>query len=162
MSMFPVVACLGSYVFLGEKLHSLHILAVILCISGAVLISEPTFLFGGGDGVETNSIGYLTAAGGAIGGGLVFILMRVAAAADTLQLMFSHGVHSTLFGLVLGNTLQKFVWPTPEMFLYITLGTVTAVIGQYCVIYGGTHAPAGPGSVISTVDVLWGYLFEIF
>ena len=98
MAVYPVITIFLAHIFLGEVIRPLHIVAAISSILGAVLISQPRFLFGD-DGDDMNDddddsnrvAGYISAFLENIFCSGVIVTIRKAGkvGAHTLQLLFS-------------------------------------------------------------------------
>jgi drug/metabolite transporter (DMT)-like permease len=101
-SINTVVAALLGRAFLGEKLQWMHGIAVLCSISGATLISKPSFIFSSSsvDGSE-KWVGYILAAASGLTQACVFISARKSNKSSLLLLNFSPAFFCTLaFGLI--------------------------------------------------------------
>eukprot|EP00466_Bigelowiella_natans_P011282 jgi/Bigna1/72114/fgenesh1_pg.18_\ len=172
-SLYPVATVVIARFLLNESLTPLKVAATTLCALGAFLIAQPSFIFShhgraeeagassGGLGGQT-WLGYITAFGGTIGGGIVFVIMRRAKEAHTVQLVWSWVCGSALFSLILGNTISVFTWPTSEAWQSIVPLLLLGLCGHMLLNYAGRLAPAGPAALIRSSDVIYAYVWEYF
>jgi len=173
-SLYPVVTLLIARFLLKEPVTSMKVLAVLMCTGGALMIAQPSFLFGHEAAAATHEekgassgglgdyiwVGYLTALGGTIGGGIVFVIMRRAKEAHTVQLVWSWVCGSFTFSIILGNTISRFVWPSTRAWLCIVPMCLLGIGGHLLLNYAGRLAPAGPGALVRSSDVVFAYLWE--
>eukprot|EP00931_Biecheleriopsis_adriatica_P004406 TRINITY_DN10607_c0_g2_i2.p1 TRINITY_DN10607_c0_g2~~TRINITY_DN10607_c0_g2_i2.p1 ORF type:complete len:386 (+),score=48.75 TRINITY_DN10607_c0_g2_i2:62-1219(+) len=73
-----VAAAVMGRMFLQEHIHVLHFFAVVLSVSGAVLVAQPAFLFASGKGKRGPSFGYACAIASGFLQGFFFICSRKA------------------------------------------------------------------------------------
>lgn len=163
----PAITAIFAWLVLGEELTIFDGTLSISCLFGVSLMSRPHFLFPH-DNVEAkpyDSI-YLL---------LPFIGASMAAAAYVIVRFLGRGVHYLVhvlyFGIVStivsGSALfifhiQEPMWPetTFDWFIHISIA-VTAFIGQCLLNRGLQLAPAGPGTLMRNLDVVFAFIFGI-
>jgi len=164
-SLYPVVTVVIARIVLKEAMTVLKTLAIVLCAAGAVLVAQPTFIFGHKDDEDVNDhpyrwIGYFTALAGSFLGGVLFVVMRRAKQAHVLQLLWSWVVGSVCLSLILANTVTHMVKPSTEAWGYIIGMCVTGMVGHFMMNYSGRLVPAGPSSLLRSSDVVFAYIWE--
>ena len=174
MAVYPVITIFLAHIFLGEVIRPLHIVAAISSILGAVLISQPRFLFGDdGDDVDDDSYrvaGYISAFLENIFCSGVIVTIRKAGkvGAHTLQLLFSWMVFAlslSIFMFFVGrsssDSVQEWIVP-PKGSLPSLLGTCMAAgVAHFLLNYSGKFVPATMGGLIRSSGILIAYLLEV-
>ncbi len=122
MSMYPFVTIVFAKVFLGEEVRPLAAAVTAASVGGAVLIAQPTFLFGpavdGSIGATATAgasdprLGYVTGLLGACCLATVLILIRKAGAlgVHTFQLLLSWALFGVLFSILAGPYEGEWIW----------------------------------------------------
>ena len=176
MAVYPVITIFLAHIFLGEVIRPLHIVAAISSILGAVLISQPRFLFGGDDGDDMDDddsnrvAGYISAFLENIFCSGVIVTIRKAGkvGAHTLQLLFSWMVFAlslSIFMFFVGRSssesVQEWIVP-PKEALPSLLGTCMAAgVAHFLLNYSGKFVPATMGGLIRSSGILIAYLLEV-
>jgi drug/metabolite transporter (DMT)-like permease len=168
MSLYPFLTIFLARFVLGEEIKILHIVVTTASLVGAVLIAQPTFVFGRLQSqlqnIPTSSLGYLTGCLGSICLACVVIMIRKAGniGVHTFQLLFCWAVLGTIFSILVGPIEGS--WEIPSS--YIVWGYIFGVCmfgagAHFMLNYAGQLAPAGLVSVVRASDIMWAYAFEI-
>mmetsp|Transcript_24027 Transcript_24027/g.36033 ORF Transcript_24027/g.36033 Transcript_24027/m.36033 type:complete len:366 (-) Transcript_24027:178-1275(-) len=158
-ALSPFVAVFLSRLMLGERLTITKVLAVLLSIVGAVMIIQPPFLFGT---KRQGWLGVITGLSSSVVGGLIFVVVRRAKEAMALQLLWSFSVFSLLIAGVLSFTLSWITVPTRDA-TWILFGLCAfGIVGHFAFNYAVRLAPAGPSSLVSSSEIVMGYLLQVF
>eukprot|EP00466_Bigelowiella_natans_P000974 jgi/Bigna1/75013/fgenesh1_pg.32_\ len=162
-----VVTVVVARIMLGEPITILKATSILLSAGGAILVAQPSFLFDKGGGhasAESHHpyawIGYLTAMGGSLIGGCLFVIVRKAKAAHLLNLLWSWVVGSMLISFVLANTVSRMTFPSKLGWVYIAGMCTFGTFGHFMMNYAGQKAPAGPSALLRSTDVAFAYLWE--
>ena len=179
MAVYPGITIFLAHIFLGEVIRPLHIVAAISSILGAVLISQPRFLFGdgndGGDDVDDDTYrgyaGYISAFLENIFCSGVIVTIRKAGkvGAHTLQLLFSWMVFALSLSMLMffvgrssSEIVESWIVPPAEA-LPSLLGTCMAAgVAHFLLNYSGKFVPATMGGLIRSSGILIAYLLEVF
>ena len=177
MAVYPVITIFLAHIFLGEVIRPLHIVAAVSSILGAVLISQPRFLFGNNDGDDVDGdsyqgyAGYISAFLENIFCSGVIVTIRKAGkvGAHTLQLLFSWMTFSLSLCMLMffvgrssSDSVQEWIVPPTEA-LPSLLGTCMAAgVAHFLLNYSGKFVPATMGGLIRSSGILIAYLLEVF
>eukprot|EP00469_Lotharella_globosa_P002332 CAMPEP_0167805890 /NCGR_PEP_ID=MMETSP0111_2-20121227/21468_1 /TAXON_ID=91324 /ORGANISM="Lotharella globosa, Strain CCCM811" /LENGTH=417 /DNA_ID=CAMNT_0007703171 /DNA_START=38 /DNA_END=1291 /DNA_ORIENTATION=+ len=167
-TLYPVFTVVIARVVLKEMFTTVKLVAVVVCMSGAFMIAQPSFLFPKDDSnAHANAspyawVGYITAFTGSLAGAFVFVIIRRAKKAHTLQLVWSWVCGGVTISAILGNTVTKMVVPTAQEWLFIVPMCLIGTCAHLMLNYSGRLAPAGPSSLLRASDVLFAYLWEVF
>lgn len=168
-SVSSVFAALLGFAFLGEQLLFLHGIALCCCMSGAVLVAQPEFLFGQGDGPGTPWEGHVLAVvGGAMQAGLA-ICSRKSGEASPMWGTLSTTTWSSIAFFVLPCTplVEDYVleplWAKP---VTATLWVAVLVVCLFASISsssaGSQWCPAAVSTTVGTASrMIWGYLAHL-
>ncbi|KAJ2852312.1 hypothetical protein IWW36_000455 [Coemansia brasiliensis] len=158
----PVFSALFANWMLGEPYDAFDRAASVLCMSAIVMVVKPTVLFGG-HAEEGQLRGAVSALVGAMSGALAYcVVRRVGRAVHSM-------VHVVYFGFLsmVGSSIAMFAWQEPRMpassrewILMGMLGTF-AFGGQVLLNRGLQLAPAGPGTLMRNLDVVFAFVFGI-
>eukprot|EP00536_Pseudo-nitzschia_multiseries_P009740 jgi/Psemu1/288647/fgenesh1_pg.281_\ len=166
MSLYPFVTIVLARIFLQEQITVLHMATTVASVSGAVLISQPTFLFGGGTG-DAPTLGYVTGLLGSCCLASILILIRKAGTigVHTFQLLLSWALFGVVFSVVFGPYYEG-AWVRPSawtssVWLYVGGVCCVGAGAHFLLNYAGRLAPAGLVSVVRASDILFAYGFEI-
>ena len=166
-SLVPIFAALSSRVLWKEKLSIFTILALLIGLSGVVLIAKPTFLFGAPseeDKKEYSSFFPLVPLTGGLLLGLAFSCMRKVG--TEVSTIFVSGVVSSMvvvdgiiFQLITG---EAFVVPTCFMDrVVLCLGGFGLFITLLLLNRGLTLEKSGPGVLIRNCDIVIAYGIQV-
>ncbi|KAI7880193.1 hypothetical protein K492DRAFT_147515 [Lichtheimia hyalospora FSU 10163] len=162
----PTFTAILAAIILGEAFTFFDGLCATLCMAGAILVSKPTFLFGGDD-METDSLqralAVLAALVGALMAAIAYVTVRkIGKGAHFLVHTVYFGIISTVTSIPMLFAFQEYVAPEgwKEYGMLLMTG-VLAFIGQ-CLLNNGLQlAPAGPGTLMRMNDVAFAFAFGI-
>jgi drug/metabolite transporter (DMT)-like permease len=167
MSLYPFLTIFLARTFLGEDIRPFHIRVTVASMMGAVLIAQPTFLFGRADHSDNSpktSLGYITGILGSCCLACVLTLTRKAGTigVHTLQLLISWAMFGIIFSLVFAKAEGEWVLPHSRLIWWYVFGACSVGAAAHFVLnYGGRLAPAGLVSVVRSSDIMWAYACEI-
>ncbi len=162
MSLYPFVTIVLARIFLQEQITPMHLATTVASVTGAILIGQPTFLFGGDETAPT--LGYVTGLLGSICLASILILIRKAGkiGVHTFQLLLSWALFGVLFSVVLGPYEGAWKWPTDAKVWSYVFGVCIVGAGCHFLLnFAGRLAPAGLVSVVRASDIVWAYCLEI-
>jgi len=166
MSLYPFLTIFLARAFLGEEIKPLHLIVTTASIVGAVLIAQPTFIFGVDNDADlpTSSLGYITGCLGSVCLACVVTLIRKAGkiGVHTFQLLLSWALFGIVFSVLFGPS--EGVWKLPEsaeVWWYVAGVCVVGAWAHLMLNYAGRLAPAGLVSVVRASDIMWAYACEI-
>ncbi|KAI8141581.1 hypothetical protein BJV82DRAFT_518116 [Fennellomyces sp. T-0311] len=164
----PAFTTVLAALVLDEPFRWFEGLCVTLCLSGAVLVTKPGFLFGNdstshGHGSE-RPLAVLAALFGALLTAVAYCTIRkVGKAAHFLVHTIYFGVIACLISLPTLFTLQTFIKPEGwRQYGGLLMTGISAFVGQCLLSKGLQLAPAGPASVMRMNEVVLAFLFGIF
>ena len=165
LSLYPIPTIFLARVLLGEAIRPLHIVVTTLSVTGALLITQPTFLFHD-DGVQkgiVNPFGYLTGLLGSCTASGVVTLIRKAGlvGAHTFQLLFSWVCFGLLFSILSSGQQEWITPPSSRSWLYVFGMSCFGSAAHFVMNYAGRLAPAGLISIMRSTNIVWAYLWEI-
>ncbi|KAJ2322363.1 hypothetical protein IWW51_004225 [Coemansia sp. RSA 2702] len=156
----PVFSALFAHVLLGEPYGIVDVGASAVCMVGIVLVVQPAALFGRG---HVPVRGALAALGGAVSGALAYcVVRRVGRSVHAM-------VHVVYFGFVslAGSSLALYAWQQArrpaslyEWALLALIGGF-AFVGQVLLNRGLQLAPAGPGTLMRNLDVVFAFVLGV-
>jgi drug/metabolite transporter (DMT)-like permease len=168
MSLYPFLTIFLAKFVLDEEIKILHIVVTTASLFGAVLIAQPTFVFGSLESEIKNppiaSLGYLTGCLGSICLACVVIMIRKAGniGVHTFQLLFCWAILGTIFSILVGPMEGSWEVPSTLVVWGYVLGVCMFGAGAHFMLnYAGQLAPAGLVSVVRASDIMWAYAFEI-
>jgi drug/metabolite transporter (DMT)-like permease len=165
MSLYPFLTIFLARTFLAEEIRPLHIRVTIASMVGAILIAQPTFLFGRIDSdIQSPTLGYVTGILGSCCLACVLTLTRKAGTigVHTLQLLVSWAAFGIFFSLVFARAEGNWVLPRSGLIWWYVFGACSVGAAAHFVLnYGGRLAPAGLVSVVRSSDIMWAYACEI-
>ncbi len=171
-SLHPIITVFMARFFLGEQIRYSHIFAAFSTVTGAILMTGPTFLVDGDGEMEVeavNKLGYLTAVLGSFCAAGVLVLIRKAGklGAYTSQLLFSFTVFGGGLTLLLGMTIGLKVegmWivpPSSRISWYLFGMCSIGSIGQLMLNFAGRFGKIGrPPSI--TIHSFVEFVFDSF
>lgn len=155
----PILAALFAAWWLGEAISPRTFVAAGLCLVGVVLISQPSFLFGGGH-AGGNGLAYLASVLGAVGSACTYIIVRKLRGSDhELVVVFYFpliGVPLAIPGMW-GNAL----WPTPTEWLLLLGIGICVQIAQVNMTKGLHREPASRATSVSYIQVVLAFIWGI-
>lgn len=120
----PLWTALLATAFLGEQLNATRIAAILLGLSGVLVILRP-----GTESIHPAALGML---GGALAYSIAYIVTRKLAA-DVSPLSILFYMMGIQFLLSLAPCLTMWVDPTPVQWTWLTIIGLTVLSGHYCV-----------------------------
>jgi drug/metabolite transporter (DMT)-like permease len=150
----PMFTALFAALLLREHLPRIGVVAMAICLAGALVILDPR--------VEGSLAGGLMALGAGMASGLAYTLVRgLSRTESTYTIVMSfHVVAAIVAGLLM---IPDFVLPTGQQWLWIALVAVLAQAGQVFLTQGLTVERAGTATTVSYITValaaLWGWTF---
>ncbi|KAJ1936359.1 hypothetical protein FBU59_005078 [Linderina macrospora] len=162
----PVFSAIFANVMLGEPYGSFDKVASAVCMLGIVLVLKPTALFPEHLSIlgEMHQVrGAIAALIGAMAGALAYCVVRKVG--RSVHAM----VHVVYFGFLsfVGSSIAMFVFQNPRLpqttYEWTVMGMVGtfAYLGQVLLNRGLQLAPAGPGTLMRNMDVVFAFLFGI-
>mmetsp|Transcript_8103 Transcript_8103/g.14203 ORF Transcript_8103/g.14203 Transcript_8103/m.14203 type:complete len:535 (-) Transcript_8103:83-1687(-) len=177
LSLYPIVTIFVARIVLGEEIKTLNIVAAVLSIVGAALISRPSFLFGNDHEEEIESLtnrrppklGYITAIIGSLCASGVIVLIRKAGkvGAHTLQLLFSWTVFGVSFSVLVGcitssiSPNEQWRIPSREELPSVLCVCLSGTMAHFLLNYAAKLVPATLGGLLRSSDIFWAYMLEI-
>ena len=173
LSLYPIVTIFLARVILKEEIKPLQVVAAILSLIGATLISRPTFLFGS-DIEELHStrpptLGYVTALIGSLCASGVIVMIRKAGkvGAHTLQLLFSWAIFGMANSIVIGTICawhseeQQWRMPSREEVPYVLGVCIAGSVAHFLLNYAAKLVPATVAGLVRSSDIFWAYILGI-
>jgi drug/metabolite transporter (DMT)-like permease len=155
----PLMVAVAAAVFLREPLRRVDLTAILLGITGVVLVSRPTVLFGAGDRA-LDPLGLAVAIAGAIFSAAVYVVVRRLRATEHPLVVVLQFPLLTV-PLTLPFALPVWVWPTPlEWAVLLGIGVATQ-LGQVKMTQALHLEPAGRATAVSYVQILFAILLGI-
>ncbi|KAI9278207.1 hypothetical protein BDA99DRAFT_491456 [Phascolomyces articulosus] len=176
MYLSPIITAILAALVLGESFYLLEGLCAAFCLTGALIVLKPEFLFelllplltapSHTDDKEQRGLAIFAAIGGAVLTAVVYCTIRKAGAKGPVHFLV-HIVYLGAMGALISIppllTLQPFIRPK-SWIEYGMLGMtgISAFIGQCLLSKGIQMAPAGPASFIRVGDIILAGVFDIF
>ncbi len=157
----PVFTSVIAAVFLAEPIRRRDAGCLLISLAGVLLITRPSFLFGGAS-AALDPAGIAAALAGAILAASAYVMIRFLAATEhELVIVLWFGVVGSL-GAIPGTALN-FVLPTGWLWAGLVAVGLTTHAAQVLLTRGLSIVPAGRAMTISYVQIvfatLWGVLF---
>lgn len=156
----PVFTAILAAIFLKESLTRMDIFGVLCSLAGVVLISEPSFIFGGDSRLDVLSV--IVALGGSIFAAISYVIVRqLRQTEDALVVVFYFPLIATPASIP--TALPGALVPTwTEIWVLLGIGVVTH-IAQVLMTKGLHLEKAGRATAVSYLQVvfafIWGMLF---
>ncbi|ORX65484.1 hypothetical protein DL89DRAFT_270909 [Linderina pennispora] len=162
----PVFSAIFANLMLGEPYDGFDKIASAVCMLGIVLVLKPSALFSEHLGMlgEMHQVrGAAAALIGAMSGALAYCVVR----------KVGRGVHAMVhvvyFGFLsfVGSSIAMFAFQNPRLPQTTYEWTVMAMVGSFAYLgqvllnRGLQLAPAGPGTLMRNMDVVFAFLFGI-
>jgi len=167
-SINTIAAALLGRIFLGEALRRVHLIALICSLTGAVLISQPSFLFGG---VAANShwLAYLLAVASGVFFACVFIAARKAEGASVWHHAMPACAVSAFVWILLPCTplveeasLSQMVASPVQALGWLAWLVMSSVVSITTNSAGSKLCPAAVSATVSTASrMVFGYLAQV-
>ncbi|KAI8322788.1 hypothetical protein GQ54DRAFT_259387 [Martensiomyces pterosporus] len=154
----PVFSAIFANWMLGEPYDGFDRIASVVCMLGIILVLKPTVLFS-----QVLAAGAVAALAGAMSGALAYCVVR------KVGRSVHYMVHVVYFGFLsmVGSLIAMFAMQSPRMpntayewVLMAMVGTF-AYLGQVLLNRGLQLAPAGPGTLMRNLDVVFAFLFGV-
>lgn len=161
----PVITAVAAVVFLREPMGLLDVAGSVMCLSGVVLVSKPSFVmeFFGADPQPLPVAGVLAALGAALGSTAVYILLRFAKDIDpTVSTNYF-----ALVGLVVAPSMARMCgesWTlehTGYDWLLVVMVSVLSVIGQNLMNFALSVEKAGKAVAMNYTQVVFSYIYQV-
>jgi drug/metabolite transporter (DMT)-like permease len=165
----PPFTAILARLLLNEPLTRWHLLSMILCLMGVVLVARPAFIFGFDESSSMYSgWGIVAALVGAMFSALAYVTVRKITAMatdgelDVTVFVIYFGAWSTLIAIIGLWGFQEPKWPeSVELWLLLFGVGFAAFLGQLMLNRGLQLAPAGPGTMMRNLDVVFAFVFDI-
>ncbi|KAI8147143.1 hypothetical protein BJV82DRAFT_643125 [Fennellomyces sp. T-0311] len=160
-NMHPMFAALFAAILLNEPFGWFERACAALCMTGAILVTKPSFMQFSSLDNETRTLGLISALLGAICSAAAYVCVRKAGS-DAHY--FSHMLSLALVNIAFNSLdFHHFVLPF-EIYPYgLLFGVVSAAFVGQCLLNRGLQlAPAGPGTLMCMNEIVFAFLFGIF
>ena len=176
----PVYVSVFAFVLLKEECGLFQTFTIGLTITGVLLISKPTFLFGinaGGDSIAESSLrleGSLAAFLSSLCSAASFVLMRRLQKTPSAVVISIVSIITIIMGILVLSVIVSFlkkdigilargvgIPETPEEILWLMANGLCGVFGQLCLTVSLKIEEAGLVSLARTVDILMAFLFQV-
>lgn len=173
LSLYPIVTIFLARFILKEEIKPLQVVAAVLSLIGATLISRPTFLFGSGieelQSRRPPTLGYVTALIGSLCASGVIVMIRKAGkvGAHTLQLLFSWAIFGMANSIVIGaicawhSEEQQWRMPSREEMPYVLGVCIAGSVAHFLLNYAAKLVPATVAGLVRSSDIFWAYILGI-
>lgn len=149
----PLLVAIGAAVFLREPLRRVDLAAIALGLFGVVLVSRPTFLFGGAERA-LDPIGLAVAIAGACFSAAVYVVVRRLRATEHPLVVVLQFPLLTV-PLTLPFAVPQWIWPTPvEWLVLLGIGVLTQ-LGQVKMTQALHLEPAARATAVSYVQIVF-------
>lgn len=165
----PALTSLAAAIFIGEVFLPINGVCVVSCLIGVVLVAKPTFI-GFQTDVENNYplplwIPSLAAFLGAITSSAAYVTIRmIAKNVHFFVNVFYFGLVSTILssGMILFFEQDSLTnpWSVPSVIIQLSIG-VLAFVAQSFLNQGLQLVPAGPGTLMRNLDIVFAFIFGI-
>ena len=186
LSLYPIVTVILARFFLGEETSFIVIMAIILSVTGSVLVARPDFLFGEQNEVVLNitdadnsttpvpSTGFLDSrASGVISAlstsvlaGFVLVIIRYMKNISNAQQLWPWSVTTAVLSAIItyarDGSLPLVISPSWTQLGYVSATIFFGVGGHWLMTFGVRFSQPGPASLIRTTEIVHAYIFEIF
>ena len=170
----PIFTAILAYYVLEEPMGVTEIVAGSACLLGVVLVARPPFLFpheakdpnADESDALTHTLGVITALVGATMSAVAYVSVRkitkMSNEVHTMVHVFYFGLVSSIFSPIAMFIFQRPVVPVTGMQWLVLLGVGGfAFIGQILLNRGLQLAPAGPGTVMRNLDIVFAFFFDL-
>ena len=157
----PVWTGLIAAVVLGEGLRRREVACAAASLAGVVLMTRPSFLFGGG-ATALDPLATAVALAGAVLSAAAYVTVRALGRTEaSMVIVFWFALVSTVGSLP--ATLATALWPTPWEWLLLLGVGVSTQLGQVYITRGLKRERAGRAMTVGYLQIVfaaaWGALF---
>lgn len=157
----PVYAGLLAVPLLGEKLRRREVLSVLASIVGVLLVTQPSFLFGGSPhALPVTAV--MIGLAGAMCSAAAYITVRKLGATEHPAVIVGYFSLVSIIGSI-PLALPHWIWPTPMQWLVVLAIGVSTQLGQIAITHGLRLERAGTATATAYLQIvfaaLWGVLF---
>jgi len=153
VNLSPFVVTLLAALFLRERIHKGHILALLISFGGALCIIRPSF--------ENVELGYLIAFSSAVITGCSYTMVRkLKQDVDTPTIVFYYNIVTVVVSLPV-MLLNGFVMPSGTEWLKLFCLGVSALLFNYFNTSAYKYAPAGEISIYNYLSIIFSSIFGI-
>lgn len=155
----PLLVAIAAAIFLGDPLRRADLVGIGLGLTGVVLVSRPSFLFGGGDRpLDPLALG-IAVLGAIIGASAYVVVRKLRATEHPLVVVLQFPLLTV--PLTLPIVAPVWVWPTPwEWLVMLGVGIFTQ-IGQVKMTEALHLEPAARATAVSYVQILFAMAFGV-
>tara|TARA_B100000959_G_scaffold164781_1_gene172670 strand:- start:114 stop:974 length:861 start_codon:yes stop_codon:yes gene_type:complete len=148
-----IFLALFGYIFMKEKISKRTLFAIILAMSGVLLMV--------GDSISKGSyIGNLVSLAMPIALSIMVITVRKFPNIDMVPAMFVAGIFSTIYGAIFS---EHFNISSEELILAIRLGITQIGFGFICITIGSKSTPAATVGILMLIEAIlgpvWAWIF---
>lgn len=155
----PVFTTVLAALLLREVASTKLVLALAVSLAGTLFVTRPSFLVGGGTPLPL--VGSLAALGGATFSACAYVTVRKLTRRDDPHVIVFY-FPLVAVPVIVPFALRAWQWPTPTGWLLLLGIGVTTQIAQVLLTKGLALVPAGRGTAIGYVQILfattWGLL----
>lgn len=159
----PVYVSLVACIFLKEPCGVFQIVTIFFSIFGVVLISKPTFIFGGADTYDIARIeGVSMAFVSSLAFAFAFISMRKIKQTPTAVVIFWFSLITIVASCVVLAVVDGFSLPDDlnSYLLFLAIG-LCGVFGQLLLTIALKIEDAGPVSLARTIDIVMAFIYQV-
>ena len=162
----PLLTLFLARFMLNEPLTPTKIASLIIGFCGIILVSRPSFIFGKRASTSSypyRSVAIVVALVGSVMNAFNFVLIRKIGTGVPYLTMVWHFVWPSFVLSVplLFMTKSTRHWPSVMEWVNIEIVTVGYLAGQIVLNIGLQRAPAGSGSIIRNMDIVFGFIYGI-
>lgn len=155
----PIFTALLAALVLKEAMGAALVGALVAAVAGTILVSKPTFLFGGV--VTLPAVGVAAALGGALFSACAYVTVRRVVRTDHPHVVVFY-FPVVAVPLTMPFAVARWVWPSATGWLLLLgIGVVTQ-IAQVLLTQGLKLVPAGRGTAVGYIQIvfaaIWGMI----
>jgi len=155
----PLLVAIAAAIFLGEPLRRPDLIGIALGLTGVVLVSRPTFLFGGSEHpLDPLALGIAIL--GAIVGASAYVVVRKLRETDHPLVVVLQFPLLTV-PLTIPLVVPVWIWPTPWEWLVLLGVGIFTQIGQVKMTQALHLEPAARATAVSYVQILFALAFGV-
>ncbi|KAI1290290.1 Solute carrier family 35 member G1 [Halotydeus destructor] len=170
----PVYVGIFACILIGEACGVFQIAIIVITMTGVILISKPTFLFGDSDPSTDGAYrteGTIMALVSSVAAALTFVVMRKLQKSQTAVVISWFSIISIVMGAVILAISCLFFDPDhlirlPDQFtvkewLLLLVNGLCGVVGQFCLTTALKIEEAGVVSLVRTTDILMAFIYQV-